>query len=107
MPGINDALDGKSHQGLFESRPAPASRHRARSAIDNHSQPDRRRAAPVWHLLQPAFALPEEAHTQEIGCQRLAAATDASVPFTNWVGICCAALGFWRGATREHSRRAL
>src|SRR6059036_966187 len=22
----------------------------------------------------------------------------ASVPFTNWVGICCAAVGFWRGA---------
>src|SRR5882724_6148385 len=77
MPGINDALDGKSHQGLFEPRPAPASRNRARSTIDNHSQPDRRRAAPVRHLLQPAFALSEEAHAQEVGCEKLAAATDA------------------------------
>src|SRR6266699_7056779 len=77
MPGIDDALDGKSHQGLLEPRPAPASWHRARSAIDNYSKPDRRRAAPVRHLLQPAFALPEEAHAQEVGCERLAAATDA------------------------------
>src|SRR5436190_4209108 len=77
MPGIDDALDGKSHQGLLEPRPAPASRHRARSAIDNHPQPDRRRAAPVRHLLQSAFALPEKAHPQEIGCQKLAAAQNA------------------------------
>src|SRR5438128_8032703 len=27
-----------------------------------------------------------------------------SVPFTYWVGICCAAVGFWRGATKEHPR---
>src|SRR5687768_2486743 len=78
MPGINDAPDGESHQGLLEPRPTPASRHRARPAVDDHSQPDRRRAAPVWRLLQPAFALSEKAHAQKVGCQRLATVTEAT-----------------------------
>src|SRR5262245_49176813 len=71
MPGVDDALDGKSHQGLFEPRPASASRHRARSATDDHSQPDGRRTAFVRRLLQPAFALPEKTLAQEVGCPRL------------------------------------